>query len=155
MPKVSGGVWPETMTQFGTYNEGDWGCKTQSSGSSGLGDSSNQYIRFHFTGSLELALMTLDDYTMTGDTQVLRDYGLPICNTVTEFFRTRFPNVDSKTGKTDMWPTQALETHQCPDPTSRSKCPTNPSTDVAGLRAVLTRLLALPTKLPFITSTMR
>ena len=51
--------------------------------------------------------MTLDDYTMTGDTQVLEDYGLPICSTVLEFFRTRFPRIDNTTGKTDMWPAQA------------------------------------------------
>jgi hypothetical protein len=31
---------------------------------------------------------------------------MPICNTVLEFYRTRFPNKDSKTGKTDMWPSQ-------------------------------------------------
>lgn len=137
------------------YNEGDWGCKTPSAGSSGHGDSSNTYIRFHFTGSLELALMTLDDYVMTGDVKVLQDYGIPICSTVLEFFRTRFPETDNTTGKTDMWPSQGLETHQCPDPTSRQKCATNPSTDLSGLHAVLTRLLALPSSLPFVTVNMR
>ena len=40
--------------------------------------------------------------------------------------------------------TQALETYQCKDPTSRATCPTNPTTDVAGLMAVLPRLIALP-----------
>ena len=39
---------------------------------------------------------------------------------------------------------QALETYQCPDPHSRESCPTNPSTDIAGLMAVLPRLIALP-----------
>jgi len=62
-PPVTGGVWPETMTQFGMYNEGDWGCNTPSTGVTGHGDSANTFIRFHFTGSLELALMTLDDFT--------------------------------------------------------------------------------------------
>jgi hypothetical protein len=36
---------------------------------------------------------------------------------------------------------QALETYQCHDPTSRDKCPTNPSTDIGGLMAVLPRLI--------------
>lgn len=153
-PAVTGGVWPETMTSFGMYNEGDWGCSTSPHGVTARGDSSNTYIRFHFTGSLELALMTLDDFTMTGDTAVLESYAMPICNTVLEFFRTRFPHKDPKTGKTDLWPSQALETHQCPDPGSRSACATNPSTDVAGLKAVLTRLVALP-ELPFISTEMR
>ena len=44
----------------------------------------------------------------------------------------------------DMWPAQALETYQCFEPSSRSKCGTNPSTDIAGLGAVLSRALALP-----------
>jgi len=43
-----------------------------------------------------------------------------------------------------MWPAQALETYQCPDPSSRAKCGTNPSTDISGLGAVLARALALP-----------
>jgi hypothetical protein len=54
-----------------------------------------------------------------------------------------------------MFPAQALETHQCPDPTSRASCATNPSTDVSGLRAVLTRLLSLPPSLPFVSEHMR
>ena len=120
----------------------------------GVGDSTNTYIRFHHTGSLELALMTLDDFTMTGDTDILQNYAMPICNTVLEFFRTRFPNKDPKSGKTDMWPSQGLETHQCLDPSSRTSCATNPSTDIAGLKAVLSRLVALPAQ-PFISSTMR
>ena len=30
--RVMGGYWPETMTQFGTYNPGDWGCATKPAG---------------------------------------------------------------------------------------------------------------------------
>lgn len=154
-PAVTGGVWPETMTQFGTYNEGDWGCSTPAHGKTGVGDSSNTFIRFHFTGSLELAMFTLDDFTMTGDVDVLTGYGLPICNTVLEFYRTRFPHTNATTGKIDMFPSQALETHQCPDPTDRTKCATNPSTDISGLRAVLTRLVALPASITAATAAMR
>ena len=62
-PAVTGGVWPETMTQFGTYNEGDWGCSTPAPAPNGA--SSNSYIRFHFTGALELSLMVLDHYDAT------------------------------------------------------------------------------------------
>lgn len=85
---------------------------------------------------------------------LLLRYGIPICRTLMEYYRNRYPNKDAR-GKTDMWPAQALETYQCPDPTSRSKCGTNPSTDISGLQAVLTRLLALPKTLPFITSADR
>ena len=130
------------------------GCKTPATGSTGAGDSSNTFIRFHFTGSLELLLLALDDYAMTQDAATLLS-NMPMIDAVLTFFRTRFPHRDPKTGKTDMFPAQALETHQCPDPTSRTKCATNPSTDVSGLRAVLTRLLALPKALSFLSSTMR
>ena len=54
---------------------------------------------------------------------------------VVEAYRQRFPKTDAH-GKTDMWPAQALETYQCADPTSRANCPSNPSTDIAGLMAV-------------------
>jgi hypothetical protein len=53
------------------YNEGDWGCKTPPHGVHGRGESSNTYIRFHYTGSLELALFTLDDFVMTGNATIL------------------------------------------------------------------------------------
>ena len=138
----SGGYWPETMHQWGVYNPGDWGCDTKPSGSTGHGDSSNTYIRFHTTGSLELALFALDHFDYTRDTDTLRRYGVPICRTLMTYFRNRYPNRDAN-NKTDMWPAQALETHQCPDPTSRTHCGTNPSTDISGLTAVLSRLLAL------------
>jgi hypothetical protein len=49
---VSGGVWPETMTAAGMYNPGDWGCFTPASGKTGVGDSSNTYIRPHATSHL-------------------------------------------------------------------------------------------------------
>ncbi len=61
---------------------------------------------------------------------------------VVEGFRQRFPNKDKATGKVDMLPSQALETYQCLDPADRKKCGTNPSTDIAGLMAVLPRLIA-------------
>ena len=42
-------------------------------------------------------------------------------------------------------PSQALETYQCLDPTSRTTCPTDAPTDIAGLASVLPRLIGLPT----------
>jgi hypothetical protein len=136
--RVTGGYWPETMTQFGTYNPGDWGCATKPAG-----PSQNTFIRWHSTGSLELALFALDDFAYTGDVAVMRA-NLPILRTVLEYYASRYSARDAVTGKMDMWPAQALETYQCPDPSSRTHCATNPSTDVSGLGAVLARALALP-----------
>ncbi len=45
--------------------------------------------------------------------------------------------------------------NQCDNPSNRNKCPTNPSTDIAGLMSVLPRLLALPSTLKFVTAAQR
>jgi len=84
--------------------------------------------------------MILDHYEAYQDLNDLNKY-LPMAIGVVEAFRQRFPNKDRK-GKMDMWPSQALETYQCKDPTSRSDCPTNPTTDISGLMAVLPRRLS-------------
>jgi len=128
-PITAGALFEETATAFGMYNEGDWGCHSPVPRQ--YGASKNSFIRFHWTGALELALMTLDFYAATGDDGVMMRY-LPIGAAVVEAFRQRFPNKD-KDGKIDMFPSQALETYQCLDPSSRNKCGTNPSTDIAGL----------------------
>jgi hypothetical protein len=50
---------------------------------------------------------------------------------------------NATTGKLDIFPAQALETWQCKTvPATRSDCVTNPMPEIAGLRAVLPRLLA-------------
>jgi hypothetical protein len=86
--------------------------------------------------------MILDHFDATGSVSDLKRY-LPMAAGVVEAYRQRFPNKDAH-GKTDMWPAQALETYQCPDPTSRKGCNTNPSTDIGGLMSVLPKLIALP-----------
>jgi len=154
---IMGGVaalYEETCTQFGMYNPSDglgWGCNSPIPRAHGA--SANAYIRYHFTGGLELALMVLDHWDAYRNLGDLNKY-LPIVVGVVEGFRQRFPSVDNATGKTDMWPSQALETYQCHDPTSRSSCPTNPTTDIAGLMAVLPRLMGLPTE-SVVTKQMR
>ena len=75
---VTGGYWPETMTQFGMYNPGDWGCATKPAG-----PSQNTFIRFHTTGSLELALFALDDFAYTGDAAVMKVSGVGAVRTAT------------------------------------------------------------------------
>ena len=156
-PQLTGiaALYEETCTQFGSYLPENWagvynssmnpifrGCVYNSNHIRAHGASMNPYIRFHWTGSLELSLMVLDLYDHTGDRADLDKY-LPITFGVVEGFRQRFPKKDAH-NKTDMWPAQALETYQCIDPTNRSTCPSNPTTDVAGLMAVLPRLIALP-----------
>lgn len=123
----------------------------------------NGYTRFYSSGSLEACLLGLDEYLISLDEAVLTELSLPICDAVTQFYRERFPHLNATTGKTDMFPAQVIESYWCgnggagvnawghvgPDgklqrPYSRSECPTNGVPDVAGLAAILPRLLALP-----------
>eukprot|EP00658_Telonema_sp_P-2_P011199 TRINITY_DN14256_c0_g2_i1.p1 TRINITY_DN14256_c0_g2~~TRINITY_DN14256_c0_g2_i1.p1 ORF type:complete len:882 (+),score=184.58 TRINITY_DN14256_c0_g2_i1:195-2840(+) len=137
-------LFEETSTQFGLYLPSGglgWGCDSPVPRPDGA--SQNSYIRYHWTGGLELALMVLDQWEGFGSVLDLNKY-LPIATAVVSAFRQRWPNLDSQTNKTDMWPSQALETYQCKDPRTRANCPTNSAPDLAGLHSVLPRLIALP-----------
>lgn len=140
-------LFEEVTTQFGTYHEGNWGCPNKNASHSAVnkrpyGASNNRFIRFHFTGSLEMSLMALDLYDATQSEDDLTAY-LPLVAAVVEGFRQRFPNKDAE-GKIDMWPSQALETYGCHNITggsenggkegapNRETCMTNPSTDISG-----------------------
>ena len=154
---LSGGaaLYEEVTTLFGTYQEANWGCNiTDPEAPRPDGASNNRFIRFHFTGSLEISLMALDLYDATQSEDDLKAY-LPLIDAVVRGFQQRFPNKDSA-GKVDFFPSQALETWGCHNFTggsetggkvgapTRETCMTNPSTDIAGLMAVLPRLLDLP-----------
>ena len=104
-PLTAGALYGEVTTLFGTYNPGDWGCGSPVPKPDGA--SNNPYIRFHWTGGLELSLMILDSFEFSGDRAEAKRF-LPICFAVVEGFRQRFPNVDPVTGLTDMFPAQAL-----------------------------------------------
>ncbi len=106
---TAGAFYEETTTQFGMYNQGDWGCNSPIPRPQSA--SSNKYIRFHYTGGLELSLMILDYWDATQDATDLERY-FPIAAAVVEAYRQRFPNKNSTTGKIDMFPNQALETSQ-------------------------------------------
>ena len=140
----SGGFFPETMTAFGTYDNNGfgYGCSEKANHIA-----SNTYIRYHIVGSLELVFLLLDDFDFTGNKTVAQSYLLPIAQTVLTYYDKHWPNKDSKTGKTVFFPSQSLETWQCPNiPATVSTCVTNPTPDVAGLHAILPRMLQLKSK---------
>jgi hypothetical protein len=63
-------LYNEVITLFGTYHPGNWGCNTTGDRATVrpprlYGASENAFIRFHFTGSLEMSLMALDLYDVT------------------------------------------------------------------------------------------
>ena len=133
--------YPETTTMFGTYAMYAWGCEGPISRPYGASES--PWIRFHWTGALELALLILDRFEWTGDKEALVQY-LPIAKSVLSAFMSRFPILDTNNGIVDMFPSQSLETWQCNDPGNRSDCVTNPAPDIAGLKVVLGKAISLP-----------
>ena len=135
----SGLFFPETMTVFGGYTEGwfGFGCDDHSAHPNRV---SNTYMRYHREGGLELAAFVLDHFAMTGDGKTLSSL-LPLLDGLVTFYAEHYPQRDS-TGRLVLAPGQALETWQCEDDVS--SCVTNNLPEVAGLHAVLPRLLALP-----------
>ena len=94
----------------------------------------NPYIRWIWSSGLDLTMMMLDYYDHTGDEALLKDKLLPWADAMLRYFDTRFKR--SADGKLLIDPTQSIETYQT--------SVTNDTPSVAGLRAVLPRLLALP-----------
>ena len=158
--------FPETTTAFGTYPMSEWGCNTSAHPPFGAADS--KWIRFHWTGGLELSLLILDRFTWTNNVTALEQH-LEIISSVMLAYMHRYPiihhrnnnthnNNDGTTptiGTIDIFPAQSLETWQCPNPANRSDCVTNPTPEIAGLRAVLTRLLQLPNTVKSIDNRQR
>jgi hypothetical protein len=87
----------------------------------------------YFTGMLELSMMGLDYHEYTGDRAFLGDTVIPMARDILAFFDGHFPR--DSAGRLLLSPDNAVETYWKVR---------NPAPDIAGLRAVLGRLLALP-----------
>lgn len=94
---------------------------------------SGEWHKREWVGGLELTFMALDYYEHTGDTSFLSGKLLPAALPIIRWFD-KYYATDAN-GKLVMSPSQALETWWVT---------TNPMPEVAGLHAVVGRLLALP-----------
>ena len=129
---AEGVYFPETMTLFGLYSNGDYGWNRE-----GLepGDLRHcPWWRWAWNQGPELVMMMLDYWDHTRDEAFLAADLVPMARDVLKFFATRFKR-DGK-GVLVIEPTQAIETY-------RSGV-VNDMPAVAGLHAILPRLLALP-----------
>ena len=135
----SGGVFDETMTVYGLVVDGGWGYTC--SGTRELHN--NGYIRYHWDGSLELCGLMVDFYHHTQSASFARDTLLPVCAPILEFFRLHYPRLDAR-NHTVFYPSQVLESFQCPDASDPGQCVTNSIIFVGGLQYVLSELLRLP-----------
>ncbi len=117
----------ETMNFWGMPNNRDWGW-----GSAGP-EPGNACIGHYFCGGMELTAFMLDRYDFTQDDNFARNTLVPLADPIIAFFDQYWPKRDAN-GKIIVYPAQALEATMTP----------NPMPDIAGLRFILPRLLALP-----------
>ena len=117
----------ETMNFWGMPNNNDWGW-----GGAGPEPGSG-YIRYYFSGGMELTAIMLDRYEFTQDEEYARQTLVPLADPIIAFFDQYWPKRDAN-GKIIVFPAMALE----------NAPRINPMPDVAGLRFILPRLLALP-----------
>jgi hypothetical protein len=131
-----GVFFPETFHFWGAYYNGGSGYGWEREGEP-VGRSTNRYIRYYWSGGLELVSLWLDYCALTGDEAELKQDLLPMAAEVLEFYARHFPREPN--GRILFAPAQALETWwECE----------NPLPEVAGLHYVLDRLLSLPPNLP-------
>ncbi|MCC7492842.1 MAG: hypothetical protein IT204_10860 [Fimbriimonadaceae bacterium] len=126
----AGAFFPETLTFWGTYAQQNYGWERAGKRD---GEIDNTYIKWYWSSGLELLTLLLDRGAMTGDEAFYRRQVEPLARPILTFFDLHWPRRD---GRIRFEPAQSLETWQrCIDPLP----------EIAGLRDVLTRLLALPT----------
>jgi alpha-L-fucosidase 2 len=91
------------------------------------------YTKHYFTPILELSALMLDYFAYTGDREFARATLLPIAEAGVAFFEQHFPRDEQ--GRLLLDPDNAIEMYW------KAR---NPAPDIAGLRWVLRRLMALP-----------
>ena len=99
-------------------------------------DKPGMYTDFYFTPVLELSMMMLDYFADTADKAFVRDTLLPIASQGVTFFAQHWPH--DADGKLLLDPDNSIEMYWKVH---------NPAPDIAGLQAVLPRLIALPADL--------
>jgi hypothetical protein len=127
----AGASFPETMYFFGLPRRDDFGENNPSD------VIQSHWQRYHIQGGLEVALQMLDYYAAAEDADFARTRAVPFADAIVHYYYFHYPHLPS--GEIQIAPAQSLETYQL--------VAINPTPDIAGLRAVLPRLLALPEKL--------
>eukprot|EP00754_Rhynchopus_humris_P033684 Rhum_TRINITY_DN15477_c0_g1::Rhum_TRINITY_DN15477_c0_g1_i7::g.158851::m.158851 len=136
---TGGAFWHEyTDAMFGTTHSQSYGCDRAGKSTAGLPYwyTEDPWNHYNLQGSLDLSLFALDYHSHTGD-----DKFLEIAAEVVSFYSQWRKGRDAH-GKMILYPTQAIETWQCPGyPPTEDKCATNDLPTIAGLLAVVEKLL--------------
>lgn len=97
----------------------------------------NSYVTYYWQSNLEMTQMMLDYYQFTGDQDFLKSTLIPHAEAISKFYDLHYPRTPE--GKIRFEPAAALESwHKA----------VNPLPEIAGIRAVMTRLLKLPGTTP-------
>jgi hypothetical protein len=131
---AKGCYFPETMTIWGTYSNGDYGWDRKGKDP---GDVDCKYWRYAWNQGPELVGLLLDRWDYTRDETFAKTYLLPMASSVLEYFDTRFKKDEA--GKIVIDPAQSVETFWTGV--------INDTPTVAGLNDITTRLCALPESL--------
>jgi hypothetical protein len=123
-----GASLPETMYFWGIPRLQDFGANNPTN------TIQSNWQRYHIQGTLEVAAEMLDYYQYSGDERFASSALVPFADAIVSYYDRHWPR--DKNGKIQMSPAQSLETYQL--------VAVNPTPDIAGLKAILPRLLALP-----------
>jgi alpha-L-fucosidase 2 len=123
-------VFPETMSFWGLPNNNDYGWGNREP------EPANGYIKRYWSGCLELIAVLLDRYDYTQDEDFARTTLVPLADPLVSFLDQYWKRDAS--GKIRFDPAQSLETWHVA---------VNPLPEIAGLKFLLPRLLALPARL--------
>lgn len=128
-----GAFFPETMYFWGMYTNANYGWDR-----TGLDDgyTVNDFIRYYWSGGLELSLMMLDYYAFTQDEQFAQTTLVPLASEILTFFDQHWGR--DAGGKIRFDPAMALETW---------RVAVNPLPEIVGIDIVAERMLALPEQL--------
>lgn len=121
----------ETFHFWGLPNINDFGWDNPNH------DISSGYMEYHTQGMLEVVTQMLDTYYYTQDAAFARNSLVPFATASTTYYDQHWPR--DANGKIRMSPAQSLETYQ--------RDAVNPTPDIAALKSILPRLLALPNSL--------
>lgn len=122
-----GAFFSETMCFWGTYANQDYGWDRDNKE---IGLTDNPYVRFYWSGSLELCVMMLEYAKYHRDPQFIQETLLPIATAVLEFYERHYPRDDA--GKIRFAPAASLETWHHVE---------NPLPEIVGVRTVAEGLL--------------
>ncbi len=121
-----GAFFPETLNFFGMYIQDDWGWNNPGKAPQ------TRWIRYHYSGALEMLSEMLDYYDYTGDEAFARNYVVPFATQVIRFFDRHWPRIDRTIR---FIPANALEQYwDC----------LNPTDYIAGLKYTIAKLNGLP-----------